>query len=174
MPNAVIGHSAGYALNVDPVEIDAHRFEMMLRSAPSDNGSAATFFRAALDLWRGDALLGLASENPLFAAKAVRLESLRSTALENRIEAELGAGMERILIPELRVLTSQSPLNENLCGYLMLALARAGQPSEALRAYRNLRGALVTELGMEPSESIQRLELAILNQDIETLESFIH
>jgi hypothetical protein len=47
----------------------------------------------------------------------------------------------------------------------MLTLYRAGRQAEALEAYRQLRRALVDELGIEPGPSIQRLEKAILVQD---------
>jgi Bacterial transcriptional activator domain len=47
----------------------------------------------------------------------------------------------------------------------MTALYRSGRQAEALDAYQNARRALVDELGIEPSPSLQELERAILRQD---------
>src|SRR5205814_6289346 len=54
---------------------------------------------------------------------------------------------------------------ERLRGQLMLALYRSGRQAEALEAYRDARRALVDELGIEPTEQLQRLHNAILTQD---------
>ena len=47
----------------------------------------------------------------------------------------------------------------------MLALYRAGRQAEALDAYQQARRALVDELGIDPSPTLQDLEKAILRQD---------
>jgi len=47
----------------------------------------------------------------------------------------------------------------------MLALYRSGRQAEALEAYRSARHTLVHELGIEPSQALQKLEHAILQQD---------
>ena len=47
----------------------------------------------------------------------------------------------------------------------MLALYRAGRQAEALDAYQQARHALVDELGIDPSPTLQDLEKAILRQD---------
>jgi DNA-binding SARP family transcriptional activator len=56
-------------------------------------------------------------------------------------------------------------------GYLMLALYREGRQGEALEVYRRLRTVLSAELGVEPTEPVRALHLAILRQD--TVESLI-
>jgi streptogramin lyase len=47
----------------------------------------------------------------------------------------------------------------------MLALYRAGRQAEALEAYAEARRTLVDDLGIEPSEALQRLQQAILRHD---------
>jgi hypothetical protein len=47
----------------------------------------------------------------------------------------------------------------------MLALYRADRQADALEAYQQARHDLIDELGIEPSESLQRLQQAILRHD---------
>jgi hypothetical protein len=47
----------------------------------------------------------------------------------------------------------------------MLALYRSGRQAEALAVYQDARGALVDELGIEPTQALRELENAILRQD---------
>ena len=47
----------------------------------------------------------------------------------------------------------------------MLALYRAGRKADALRIYEEARRALAEELGLEPSESLQSLQKAVLTDD---------
>ena len=47
----------------------------------------------------------------------------------------------------------------------MLALYRSERQSEALEAYRQARGALVEQIGVEPGAELQRLQEAILAHD---------
>ena len=49
----------------------------------------------------------------------------------------------------------------------MVALYRDGRQAEALAAFADGRGAMVDELGIEPSRALRRLEQRILNQDAE-------
>ena len=94
-----------------------------------------------------------------------RLAELRQLALEYRLEADVASGNHATAIPELRLLVHESPLRESLRGSLMLALYRAGRQAEALAVYTDTRSVLVAELGIEPSESLQHLQAAILAQD---------
>ena len=82
----------GYALNAEKDDVDARRFERLLseaRSAAPEDGS--DWCGEALRLWRGPALGDFAYE--AFAQnEASRLDELRLTAVEDRIEAELELG----------------------------------------------------------------------------------
>src|SRR5262249_29044229 len=127
---------------------------------------AAEKLREALALWRGPALADFAYES--FAQAAiVRLEELRLTALEQRIEVDLALGRHAELVGELEQLVGEQPLRERLRGQLMLALYRSGRQAEALEAYRSARSALLEELGIEPSAPLRQLETAILRQEPE-------
>jgi DNA-binding SARP family transcriptional activator len=164
-PEKLITQAPGYVLRLDRSEYDLGRFEQLVaeasRSAPE---TAAAKLREALGLWRGPAIADLAYE--LFAQPEIaRLEELRVSVLEQRIEADLDAGRHAALVGELEAFVVHHPLRERLRCQLMLALYRSARQAEALDVYRTARRELSEEFGLEPSEELKRLEQAILRQD---------
>jgi predicted ATPase/DNA-binding SARP family transcriptional activator len=161
--------SSGYRLAVEPAAVDAFAFAQLSEQGRTaltlgDAAGAAEALREALALWHGPALADLVWE-PFAQAEVVRLEELRLSALEDRIDAELALGRHGQLIGELEGLVAEHPLRERLRGQLMLALYRSGRQADALAVYARARRTLVDELGIEPGESLRRLERAILAQD---------
>jgi DNA-binding SARP family transcriptional activator len=159
----------GYAVIVPSGALDLHRFEQQAEAGMAERarGSAADSsaeLTAALALWRGPALSDLA-DLPSVLPIAARLDALRLTAIEHRIEADLECGREAEAAAELDALIAEHPLRERLRWLRMLALYRAGRQAEALEAYRDAREMLVEELGIEPSEELRELERAILRHD---------
>jgi hypothetical protein len=153
----IVTHGRGYELRLPADRVDAARFERLLEAAQP---------RAALALWHGEALADVADE-PFAAAEIRRLEELRMHAHELAIEADLAAGRHADVIGELEGLVAEHPLNERLHAQRMLALYRSGRQAEALDAYRQARGALVEQIGVEPGPELRRLQQAILEQDPE-------
>ncbi|MBV9948233.1 MAG: AAA family ATPase, partial [Myxococcales bacterium] len=133
--------------------------------AAGQAAGAAGRLREALGLWRGPALADLAGVDCL-QGEIRRLEELRLLAVMERVDADLALGAEAELVSELESLVASEPLQERLRGQLMLALYRAGRQVDALAAYRELRGVLRDELGLEPSKALQELERSILQQDV--------
>lgn len=131
--------------------------------ARKDHDGAAELLRRADNLWRGRPLGDLADE-PFAREEAARLDELRLTITEKRIEAELAAGGHRELVPELEALTARNPLRERLWEARILALYRCGRQVDALRAYQSLRQLLAEELGIAPSPELRDLERAVLDQ----------
>jgi len=161
-PERLLTRPGGYLLQVEPGELDAQRFEDLVEQGRRANDVET--LRAALALWRGQAYADVAYED--FArVESARLEELRLVATEERIEAELALGGAAALVPELEQLTARHPLRERLRAQLMLALYRSGRQAEALQVYADARRRLVEELGLEPSQRLQQLERAILQQD---------
>ena len=159
----------GYVLTVACGELDLDRFQSLVdqgRKALSDGRAddAAAKLRQGLALWRGTPLAEFAYD-PFARVEIARLEELRLSAVEERIEADLALGRHHELIPELEALVARHSLRERLRGQLMLALYRAGRQAEALDAYQRARRTLVEELGIEPGLELQRLERQILNHD---------
>ena len=140
-PDRIEGRPPGYVLHVGPDELDAARFEQLLREARLVNGSparAGTLLREALALWTGPAFADLSSE-PSLAGEFARLDELRLQALEERIAADLAEGRHGEVIGELEALTREMPLRERLWELLMLALYRSRRQADALAAYQRAR-----------------------------------
>ena len=161
----------GYRLALAADQLDAERFERLLVTgrellAAGDAQGAADVLREALGLWRGPPLSDFTYE-PFAASEIARLDELRLTALEARIEADLALGRHHELVSELEGLTRQYPLREGLRVQLMLALYRSGRQADALDGYKHARAVLDTELGLDPSRELQELEQAILRHDPE-------
>jgi class 3 adenylate cyclase len=154
-PERIETRSPGYRLRVEPDELDAARFEAQVAGGRP---------RQALALWRGPALADFQYE-PWAESEIARLEELRSSTLEERIEADLAEGRHSQLVSELEGLVRTQPLRERLRGQLMLALYRCGRQADALALYQDTRRLLVEELGIEPAPQLQELHRQLLNQD---------
>lgn len=155
----------GYALRVEPGELDRARFEQMLRTgrAATAPEQAAATLREALSEWRGPALADVLSE-PFAASAARELEERRTEALEDRVEAELASGRGLELTSELERLTSEHPFRERLLGQRALALYRAGRQAEALETLAAARRRFASELGIALGPALRELEQRILEQ----------
>src|SRR5215469_5654567 len=165
----VLARPGGYVLRTAAESIDIRRFERLSaqgRRALDDGATdrAAADLREALALWRGAPLSDVSKE--LFAqGEITRLEEMRKSVIEDRIEAELALGRHQDLVAELHALVDAHPLRERLYQQLMIALYRCGRQAEALAVYRSARPTLVQELGIEPGPGLKRMERAILGQD---------
>ena len=165
----LVTQGRGYLLRVDPATTDAGRFEESVRKGrvELDAGryaEAGRTLRAALGLWRGAVLEDL-GDYGFVRREAARLEDVRLSALEARIEADLALGRHAAVVGELEQLVATHPLRERLCAQLMLALYRSGRQAEALASYRRLRDRLADELGLDPDETVQRVHQAVLAHD---------
>jgi DNA-binding SARP family transcriptional activator len=162
----------GYVLHVHAHELDLERFRTLMETgrgqlARNEPTQAATTLRSALALWRGPALADVLYV-PFASEEAQRLEDLRLSALENRIEADLELGSGAELVGELESLVRDHPFRERFLGQLMLALYSSGRQTEALSAFQNGRQRLAEELGLEPGPELHDLQRRILEHD-ETL-----
>src|SRR4051794_8838417 len=163
------GH--GYRMSIAGGELDSQQFAALVdqgraATAAGDAERAASILRQALALWRGPAFADLAYE-PAVSDEAKRLEELRVSALEERIDADLALGRHGEVAPELERLVAQHPLRERLAGQEMLALYRSGRQADALRVFAETRRRMVDDLGIEPGPALRRLEQAVLDQSPE-------
>jgi DNA-binding SARP family transcriptional activator len=165
----LVTRAPGYQLVVPPGAADVHDYAALVAAgrrglAAGDLSAAVTALSSALALWRGAPLADVALL-PSVLAESARLDEERLAVVEARIGAEIGLGRHEALLPELKLMVSQYPLRERLHAHLMVALYRTGQQAEALGAYRDLRGLLIDELGVEPSKPLRELQGRILRED---------
>jgi DNA-binding SARP family transcriptional activator len=157
----------GYRLLVAPDRVDAIRFVRLLDAAAraGDPGTERCRLAQALALWRGTPFTGVPSPW-LREVEATRLVERRLSALERRVDLDLGLGEDtQELVAELRALIARHPLRERLWGQLMTALYRSSRQADALAAYRLLYRTLDEELGLQPCAAIRELHRRILNRD---------
>ena len=164
--DVIESHPAGYRLAVPPEAVDVMAFEALAARgrralASGDAGEAARVLRDALLAWRGEPLADAAGCDFADAASA-KLTELHSSALADRIEADLALGEGASLVGELRVLLSADPLAERPRAQLMRALYAAGRQAEALTAYHEGRELLADQLGVDPSAQLEQVYLGIL------------
>ena len=167
----IVTRPGGYALDVEREQIDAHRFERVVRhTSRSESRDRTEMLEAlhelesALALWRGDALADVTGE--AFAmGEAARLEDLRLVAIELRNDLLLRLGQHHELVGELSLLVRDHPLRERFHEQLLVALYRSGRQADALRAYERARTQLIEELGVEPGPALRELEGRILAHD---------
>ncbi|MCE6994495.1 tetratricopeptide repeat protein [Saccharothrix sp. S26] len=162
------GGRGGYRVRVADDELDAHRFEDLVREGCGHAGAgrhrqAAAAFAGALELWRGDPFGDLTG--PEVDAVRAGLVERRLTAQEGHAAALSALGSHEESAAALKALVARHPFRERARGALMTALYRAGRQAEALDVYDEGRVLLDRELGVRPGEELRRLHLDILNQD---------
>jgi DNA-binding SARP family transcriptional activator len=168
LDDVLVTRGSGYALDVDPDDIDAGRFQREAHDgaelrAAGRHRDAVTVLNEALGLWEGRAYAD-AGDLDVVRPEVERLEAARLQAEDERAAALLQAGDHGRAATELARLVREQPLRERFTGLLMVALERGGRQTEALRAYTALRTTLADELGLDPSAMLQRLEHAVLSQ----------
>ncbi|SNT54738.1 DNA-binding transcriptional activator of the SARP family [Asanoa hainanensis] len=161
--------SGGYRLNVGPGELDLHEYERLAAAGRAaldqgDDAEGARLLAEALGLWKGGALVDV-RRGPVLQAEVQRLEERRLSLWRQRIEADLRLDRHQAVLGDLGWLAARHPLNEDLQAQYMVALYRAGRRTDALEAFHRLRGTLQDDLGLEPSQRVQRLQHAILTAD---------
>ena len=161
--------AGGYTLRVDPQQLDITEFDQLVTAGSAamhagDHEKAATDLRRSLALWRGNVVHN-GQWGTLLRAQVARLEERRFYAHTTRIDADLCLGRHREMISELASLVVEHPLHESAHTMLMIALFRAGRASAALEVFMRFRQRMLHELGIEPSERIRALHMALLSTD---------
>ena len=160
----------GYLLSLQAEQLDSAQFavlvseaQRLLASAPD---RALGLLDKALGLWHGPAWAEFA-DHDFIRPELTRLEGLRAIATEARADAMLTLERCDELIPDLETVVTEYPLRERPHAQLMLALYFSGRQADALAVFRNFRRYLLDEVGLEPSESLRRLENDILQQKVQ-------
>ncbi|MEO8265487.1 MAG: BTAD domain-containing putative transcriptional regulator [Ilumatobacteraceae bacterium] len=167
--DAIQTSPGGYRLNIDPASTDVTRFERLATEGANElrlgHFAASTkLLCAALELWRGPALIEFGDANFAIGDR-VRLEERRLTALEDLAAAQLGTGAAPTVVPEMERVVAEHPGRERAWELLMRALYASGRQHDALAAYQRARIVLGDEFGLEPGHELRALEQRILEQD---------
>lgn len=167
--DVIVTAGPGYRLMVSPELIDAEVFAADVRAARravdrGEPGAADRLLSEAFALWRGPPY-GEFADTDFGAAEAHRLEEIRLTALEVRLDAFLASGRDAEVVADAEALCAAYPLRERFWAQLMIALYRCGRQADALAAFRRVRDALANEVGADPGPALRLLEQQVLRQD---------
>lgn len=159
----------GYLLDIDLGQVDAHRFVTAMEAAQAALAAgrpeeAERLLNPALAAWRGAAYADFAEEEFLRPTMA-HLAEARLSALAIRAEARLALGRATEVTLEVERLLEGAPYREGLWALLIRSLYADRRQADALAAYQRCRALLGTELGLDPSPELRRLEQAILRQE---------
>lgn len=157
----------GYAVDVLPDDVDAHRFRALVgqavhRSTPAERRSP--LLEEALRMWHGPVLADIAGGR-VRERVGQELEELRLVALEGWLQAELELGRHRERVPDLARAAAEHPERERFTALHMLALHRCGQTAAASAAYARFRNQLIAGTGIEPSSELRALHTSVLRED---------
>ncbi|GAB3984967.1 BTAD domain-containing putative transcriptional regulator [Actinoallomurus acanthiterrae] len=160
----IASHPAGYRLDLPADEVDAEAFERAAADARAagEPAHAVAVLDEALALWRGTPLADAAGA-AFAAAPAARLEELRLSMVEDRIDAALAAGVP-VPVAEVEEPAAAYPTRERLQARLMRVLCAAGRRADALEAYERARHALADGLGVDPGPELRAAHLAALRE----------
>ncbi|HUF84330.1 MAG TPA: BTAD domain-containing putative transcriptional regulator [Acidimicrobiia bacterium] len=170
----IVTRPGGYQLEVAPHQVDLHRFVALVRQGGELLRSGAAEqagdrYRDALALWQEPPLPSFA-DVPAFSPLVAEVEGLALAAREGTLLTRLELRQHRPLLAEVDALLAREPLREELYAIAMLAMYREGRQADALALFQRARGILAEELGVEPSERLRDLELAILDQRDDLLD----
>ena len=165
---ALTGQSGGYQLFLRGEDLDLVRFDELVATAREEMAkqqwaAGAELLRAALDLWRGEALAD--ASGAFVEARRLSLHDRRLGAVETLVDGRLNLGEHAQVIPDLRELVAQNPLHERFREQLMVALYLDGRRDEALEQFQRLRTVLVEQQGLDPGWRLVSVQKAILRGD---------
>jgi DNA-binding SARP family transcriptional activator len=159
-----------YRLAADESTSDLIAFRRMVKGARSARAGdrpadALDLLMAALGLRRGACSEGPERYGPhrdYFTA----VDQEYATAVAEAADAALACAQPLRILPLLRQVASDEPLNESLQARLMLLLAATGQQALALSHYQAVRVRLSDELGVAPGTEMCTALGKVLRQEL--------
>ncbi|BCY12754.1 BTAD domain-containing putative transcriptional regulator [Actinoplanes sp. L3-i22] len=155
--------TGGYRLDVGPDQVDVLRFRDLLarsREAGRPGADRAATLRAALALWRGDPLAGVAGSWADRMRDTLRQDHEQAVVAWAHAELELGAAA--VVLAPLTELVEERPLLEPAAAALILALHAAGRSADALDRFDRTRRLLRDELGIDPGPELRAAHRTVL------------
>jgi DNA-binding SARP family transcriptional activator/tetratricopeptide (TPR) repeat protein/DNA-binding XRE family transcriptional regulator len=158
-----------YRLNLSGTQVDLLVFRARAARAAAaraggDDVTAVECYELAVGLWRGEPLadVDVLCGHPGIAALRHELTGV----LLRYAEVACTLGQHHRVLPRLRALAHDEPLNEPAHARLMIALAGSGQQAAAIRVYEGARSLLDRELGLCPGHELDEAYVRVLRQDI--------
>jgi DNA-binding SARP family transcriptional activator len=159
-----------YRLAADESTSDLIAFRRMVKDARSARAGdrpadALDLLMAALGLRRGACGEGperYGRHRDYFTA----VDQEYATAVAEAADAALACAQPLRILPLLRQVASDEPLNESLQARLMLLLAATGQQALALSHYQAVRVRLSDELGVAPGTEMCTAHRKVLRQEL--------
>jgi DNA-binding SARP family transcriptional activator len=163
--SAIVTSTQGYVLDLADVRVDLVELRRLLRAArTSTPRESVQGVERALGLVRGELFASEAYAPWADRERAVVQREL-VTACTQAAEQALALGDVASAARLAAAAVGQDGLAEQAAHVLIRALWSGGRRSDALRAYLELRQAMVTELGTEPGQRTQALYLEILRDE---------
>ena len=149
------------------LHLDLLAFQQAARDARAARAGpvhACDLYEQALGMWRG----GILSDVDLVRGHpaVVEITRQRAEAVLGYAEAAMLAGIPGRVLPYLRGLCAEEPLDEQAHAQLMLLLRATGQQAAALQVFTALRDLLDSELGIDPSPVLTRAQDMVLRQQV--------
>ncbi len=166
-PSPLRSGAAGYSLGAGATDVDTWAFEAMAVQALAAEtaGERLRCADEARALWTAPPYAD--ADAPLVRAEQDRLAELATSVHEVRARALLDLGRPQDALLGTSELAPQHPYRERVWALLALAQYQCARQADALETLRRLRERLADDLGVDPSEEVQRLEQALLRQDPE-------
>jgi predicted ATPase len=172
-PHLVVSTASGYALGVDPAQLDLSRAADAATTARAalasgDPAGAASLARDALGLWQGEPGTGATATELVDAlhgrAEGVRRDLLRqlATALLDPGAGPAAASEAAEAVEVAGSLLALAPLDDGAHLLRMRALHAAGRTTEAVAAFARYRERLRETLGTDPSAEVAAFHVELL------------
>ncbi|MGI5131401.1 BTAD domain-containing putative transcriptional regulator [Pseudonocardia sp. CA-107938] len=162
---SIVTGTGGYALGT--CTVDVAEFEAALaaaRRAGSDHVAVLRACTAALALWGEPLAEDTYAE--WASADRERLHRDHVEVCERAAAAALALGDPRQSLALAADAAAAAPLRESAVVAVATAMAALGDPAGALARLAQLRTALADELGVDPSPEVERLQLALLRNEV--------
>ncbi|WP_230420757.1 AfsR/SARP family transcriptional regulator [Actinomadura soli] len=159
-----IDYQDGYLLDCAADRTDLGRFLALAAEARSATEPERVYraFSSAFAERKGPLLAGLSRIHRTDPLVHGLEEEIRGAALGFAATA-LDVGGSEGAVAAVSALTAELPFDEPLHAVLIDLLMASGRSAEALQTYRRLSEHLAEELGVEPSEEVQRAHMRVLS-----------
>jgi len=161
-------HISNSSIQFEPsaAQVDMAFFQQMLDGAIDEQRTDA--IQTAVSLYHGEFLEGLTLPNaPEFELwllnQRAHARHLLERGLDKLVRREIENGRFQSAIPHAQRLIHSDPLLEDAHAQLIWLYAQTGQREAALQQYAHCRALLQDELGVEPTDTLQKLHADVLS-----------